>query len=194
MRTTTRRRAVAVSALGVAAASIALLIVVAQASPSTSLDDAPPVIGGDIDGILPGGGASVDDGYPGVTHLDAQLRSALHDAARDAAADGIRIAITSGWRSPDYQARLVREAVAQYGSEDEAARWVASPATSLHVSGDAVDIGSYDAMEWLAEHGAAYGLCDVYENEPWHFELRSDAPAAGCPPTYRDPTQDPRLQ
>ena len=47
---------------------------------------------------------------------------------------------------------------------------------------------------WLSEHGAAYGLCRIYANEPWHYELRPDAIAQGCPPTYSDPTQDPRMQ
>ena len=57
----------------------------------------------------------------------------------------------------------------------------ATPATSLHVSGDAVDIGHADADAWLSQHGAAYGLCQIYRNEPWHFELRPEAVAQGCP-------------
>jgi D-alanyl-D-alanine carboxypeptidase len=62
------------------------------------------------------------------------------------------------------------------------------------VSGEAVDIGPFDAAEWLAEHGAAYGLCQIYDNEPWHYERRPDAVDDGCPPTYVDPTEDPRMQ
>ena len=73
--------------------------------------------------------------------------------------------------------------------KQKAARWVATPSTSAHVSGDAVDIGPSDATAWLSEHGAAYGLCQIYRNEPWHYELRPDAvdrrlPAA-CTPTPR---------
>ena len=49
------------------------------------------------------------------------------------------------------------EAVSKYGSEEEAARWVATPTTSAHVSGDAVDIGRSDATAWLSEHGAGTG-------------------------------------
>ena len=44
------------------------------------------------------------------------------------------------------------------------------------------------------QHGADYGLCQIYGNEPWHYELRPDAVDRGCPPTYADPTQDPRTQ
>jgi hypothetical protein len=62
------------------------------------------------------------------------------------------------------------------------------------VSGDAVDIGPSGAAAWLAAHGAAYGLCQIYGNEPWHYELRPEAVADGCPPMYADPTQDPRMQ
>ena len=72
--------------------------------------------------------------------------------------------------------------------EDEAARWVATPATSAHVSGDAVDIGHADAAAWLSKHGAEYGLCQIYRNEPWHYELRPDAAitvARPCTPTLR---------
>ena len=86
------------------------------------------------------------------------------------------------------------EAVSKYGSEEEAARWVATPNTSAHVSGDAVDIGPSDATAWLSEHGAEYGLCQIYSNEPWHYELRPEAIDHGCPPMYADPTHDPRMQ
>ncbi len=84
--------------------------------------------------------------------------------------------------------------VATYGSETEAARWVATADTSAHVSGEAVDIGASDAAAWLSQYGARYGLCPIYDNEPWHFELRPDATVQGCPATYADPTQDPRMQ
>jgi len=131
---------------------------------------------------------------PAVTRLDPGLLKALRRAATDAADDGVRFYVNSGWRSPAYQDQLLREAVAKYGSEDEAARWVATAATSPHVSGDAVDIGHSDATAWLSAHGAAYGLCRIYRNEPWHYELRAHAIDRGCPPTYTDPTQDPRMQ
>jgi hypothetical protein len=70
---------------------------------------------------------------------------------------------------------------------------VASPDTSAHVSGDAIDLGR-DAAAWLSAHGAAYGLCRIYGNESWHYELRPEAVGHGCPPTYADPTHDPRMR
>jgi zinc D-Ala-D-Ala carboxypeptidase len=129
-----------------------------------------------------------------VANLDPPLLGALRQAATKAANDGVELFVDSGWRSPEYQEYLLQEAVSKYGSEAAAARWVATPNTSAHVSGDAVDIGPSAAVAWLSEHGAAYGLCQIYGNEPWHYELRPEAIAHGCPPTYADPTQDPRMQ
>src|SRR5829696_9067388 len=146
------------------------------------------------DGALPDGVTVFDDQYPGVTNLDPDLLQALREAATDAANDGVEFYVNSGWRSPEYQNQLLREAVSKYGSEEEAARWVATADTSPHVSGDAVDIRPFDATAWLSEHGAAYGLCQIYRNESWHYELRPEAIAHGCPPMYADPTDDPRMQ
>ena len=128
-----------------------------------------------------------------MANLDSALLGALRQAATDAADDGVGFVVDSGWRSPAYQEQLLHEAVLKYGSREEAARWVATPNRSAHVSGDAVDVGPSEAAAWLSEHGAEYGLCRVYGNEPWHYELRPEAIAHGCPPTYSDPTQDPRM-
>jgi LAS superfamily LD-carboxypeptidase LdcB len=148
----------------------------------------------EADGVLPDGVTVFDDRYPGVANLDPELVSALRAAATDAGADGVEFFVNSGWRSAAYQGQLLREAVSTYGSEAEAARWVATAETSAHVAGDAVDLGSYDATSWLSEHGAGYGLCTTYDNEPWHYELRPEAIEDGCPPAYADPTQDPRMR
>jgi D-alanyl-D-alanine carboxypeptidase len=146
------------------------------------------------DGALPDGVTVFDDEYPGLANLDPDLLQALREAATDAADDGIEFYVKSGWRSPEYQNQLLREAVSKYGSEKEAARWIATADTSAHVSGEAVDIGSFDATAWLSEHGAHYGLCQIYSNESWHYELRPQAIDRGCPPMYADPAHDPNVQ
>jgi len=146
---------------------------------------------GEADGAVPAGTTVFDDAVPGVAKLDPALLSALRRATTDA---GIAFVVDSGWRSAAYQEHLLEEAVAKYGSQAEAARWVATPDTSAHVSGDAVDIGPSGAAAWLSEHGAEYGLCQIYRNEPWHYELRTDAADRGCPRLYADPTHDPRMQ
>lgn len=151
--------------------------------------------GGDLgaDGDVADGVTVFDDGVPAVANLDPDLLEVLRRAATDAAGHGVAFFVNSGWRSPEYQDRLLEDAVAEYGSAAEAARWVATADTSPHVQGDAVDIGQWDATDWLAEHGAEYGLCQIYANEPWHYELRPDAVDRGCPEMFADPTFDPRM-
>ncbi|MGH8967019.1 MAG: M15 family metallopeptidase, partial [Actinomycetes bacterium] len=121
---------------------------------------------GDSDGAVPDGVTVFDDEFPAVAELDPALLKALRRAAKDAGRHGVTFYVNSGWRSPEYQEQLLHEAVSEYGSEREAARWVANPNTSAHVSGDAVDIGHSDATAWLSGHGAEYGLCQIYRNEP----------------------------
>jgi zinc D-Ala-D-Ala carboxypeptidase len=149
---------------------------------------------GEADGAIPDGTTVFADEIPGVANLDPALLSALRRAALNAANDGVEFFVDSGWRSREYQEQLFRDAVSKYGSETEAARWAATPNTSAHVSGDAVDIGPSAATAWLSEHGAEYGLCQIYGNEPWHYELRPEAIGRSCPPMYADPTQDPRMR
>ena len=166
---------------------IALLVVI-----TTSLS--PPTALGETDGAVPEGVRVFDDGHPAVANLDPGLLRALRRAALEAGKHGIEIVVRSGWRSREYQKQLLRDAVAKYGSKKEAARWVATPDTSSHVSGDAVDIGPSRATAWLSRHGAKYGLCRIYRNEPWHYELRREAIDGRCPSMYADPAHDPRMK
>jgi D-alanyl-D-alanine carboxypeptidase len=148
---------------------------------------------GEADGLVPDGASVFDDELPAVANLDPSLLEALRRAATDAAKDGVEFQVNSGWRSPAYQEQLLREAISEYGSEEEAARWVGTATTSAHVSGDAVDIRPHRATAGLSKHGAHYELCPTYRNEPWHFELRPEATGRGCPRMYADPTRDPRM-
>jgi D-alanyl-D-alanine carboxypeptidase len=164
------------------------------ARPIAALRSALPGGIGEADGVVPAGTTVFDEDVPGVANLNPALLSALRRAASAAAQAGVRFTVDSGWRSAAYQEELLREAISTYGSEQEAARWVATPSTSAHVSGDAVDLAPATATAWLARHGAGYGLCQIYSNEPWHYELRPKAVAHGCPPLFLDPTHDPRMQ
>jgi hypothetical protein len=148
---------------------------------------------GQADGLLPTAASVFDPATPAVANLDPDLLEALHRAATEAARDGVAFRVNSGWRSSEYQDQLFREAVVEHGSPKEAARWVATADTSSHVSGDAVDLGPSDALGWLSRHGSRYGLCQIYRNEPWHYELRPDAPSHGCPGMFADASHDPRM-
>jgi D-alanyl-D-alanine carboxypeptidase len=204
-RTTTRR--IGIRRIRVAVLLVVIVVIAAalghQSPGSSSSTPASPIdVGrsehrgalGEAGGDVPDGTTVFDDEIPGVANLDSDLLGALRQAATTAADDGVEFFVDSGWRSPVYQEQLRHEAVSKYGSEEEAARWVATPNTSPHVSGDAVDIGPSGAAAWLSEHGAEYGLCQIYANEPWHYELRPEAGDHGCPPMYADPTNDPRMQ
>jgi hypothetical protein len=196
----TRIRSILAAALLVVLGAIAAALgyQVLASSPSTAARGLPPehraAALGEAGGAVPDRTTVFDDEIPGVANLDPDLHAALRRAAADAAGDGVEFYVDSGWRSRAYQEQLLHEAISKYGSEAGAARWVATPDTSPHVSGDAVDIGPSGATAWLSEHGAEYGLCQIYANEPWHYELRPEATGHGCPPMYADPTHDPRMQ
>lgn len=124
---------------------------------------------------------------PEIANLDADLRLAVARAIEAAAADGVEVRINSGWRSARYQQALLDQAVEEHGSLREARRWVNTPERSAHVQGRAVDVGAVDAAAWMQEHGSAFGLCQTYENESWHYELSTD-PGGTCPAMLRDST------
>jgi hypothetical protein len=139
------------------------------------------------DGYLPAGRpvSPFDVAQPAVANLDPELRAAIQQAAVDAREDGVTIMINTGWRSRRYQQWLLDEAVGTYGSKAEARKRVNTPDRSTHVTGEAVDAGPPEADRWLIRHGAAYGLCQVYANEIWHFEIRT-SPGGTCPPPLPD--------
>ena len=122
-----------------------------------------------------------DVSNPALAQLDPSLLNAIQDAARAAAAEGVDLRITSGWRSKEFQQRLFDDAVRKYGSADIARQFVASPDVSKHVVGQAVDVAPVDADNWLIRNGAQFGLCQIYANELWHFELAVDQ-QGNCPP------------
>jgi LAS superfamily LD-carboxypeptidase LdcB len=122
-----------------------------------------------------------DVANPAVGNLDPALLIAVQQATTAAAAEGVTMTITSGWRSPQFQQQLLDDAIAIYGSLPAARQYVQTPDHSRHVLGQAVDIGGVGADQWLIVNGARFGLCQIYANEPWHFERATDA-AGNCPP------------
>lgn len=141
------------------------------------------------DGSIPDNGSIslYDDGHAAIRGLDPDLLTAVRNAAADARRAGVELTVTSGWRSREHQQRLLDEAVREYGSLDEARRFVNTPDKSAHVTGKAIDIGPTAAADWLIRHGADYGLCQAYANEMWHFELLT-TPGGRCPAPLSDAT------
>ena len=145
---------------------------------STSAKSGPP---GAADGVLPDHTSAYNTSLPGVTKLDPALREAVQQAETAMKEDGIRMQVTTGWRSKKYQEELMEKAIRKYGSKKKAKEYVADPDESHHVTGHAVDIGPTDADYWLIRHGNRFGLCQTLSNEIWHFELVT-TPGGDCPP------------
>ncbi|HAK68423.1 MAG TPA: peptidase M15 [Treponema sp.] len=124
-----------------------------------------------------------------VSRNDLSLRpdveKALREMAQGALDDGIKLMVSSTYRSYDYQTKLFARYVAQDG-EELAERYSARPGTSQHQLGVAIDFGSItdDFAEtkqgrWLYEHSEEYGWSlsfpRDYEDvtgfmwECWHF-------------------------
>jgi len=170
----------------VAAATLAVGAL-APVNPAVALADNTVAV--DPSTIGPGDGSLTDSqvltpfdtSNPAVGRLDPSLLSAIQHAANAAAPYGIHMTVTSGWRSPEFQQRLLDDAVATYGSYDAARAFVQTPQASKHVTGQAVDMGGEGADQWLINNGAQFGLCRIYANELWHFELAADRYGV-CPP------------
>ena len=124
-----------------------------------------------------------------VSRNDLSLRpesyAALEELSRAALADGIKLMVSSTYRSYTYQDGLFKRYVKQDGLE-LAERYSARPGTSQHQLGCAVDFGSITddwgdtAMgKWVyahaAEHGWSLSFPRGYEDitgymwECWHF-------------------------
>ena len=176
-----------VAVLGLSIAACATSHAQPAPPPAPSDDSSPLDIGtaatDTIGGWLPDGTtlSPFDVSNPIVGQLDPALLKAIQDATGKASAEGIDIRINSGWRSKGFQQRLFDDGVRTYGSVEKAKEFVASPEVSNHVKGKAVDIAPVEADKWLIRNGPQFGLCQIYANEIWHFELAVDDQGR-CPP------------
>lgn len=117
--------------------------------------------------------------------IRAEAYSALNEMAQAALNEGIRLLVSSAYRSYSYQENLFNYWVSVDGLE-EAERESARPGTSQHQLGTAVDFGSisddFDKTQmgqWIYKNAADYGWSlsfpkgyeDVtgYRWECWHF-------------------------
>lgn len=125
-----------------------------------------------------GGAAARPDSFTG---MQDPFQQALARMLQEAPAE-VKIGINSGYRSPETQERLWKEALAKYGSEAEARKWVAPPGKSQHNHGNAADLKylSPAAQDWVHQNAGNYGLAFPLSNEPWHVELAT-ARGQGAP-------------
>jgi len=126
-----------------------------------------------------GGAAGRSDSFTGLNpDYASSIARLLQDADQALGPGALRI--TSAYRSPELQARLFAEAVAKYGSEQAARKWVAPPGRSRHGKGNAIDFANAKGAllrnrnspeaRWLAANVGKYGLTLPMSWEPWHVE------------------------
>lgn len=103
----------------------------------------------------------------------AEALQAMQAAAK---ADGVNLTVTSAFRSDAYQAQLFKKAVAKYGSESAARKWVAPPGKSQHRSGRALDIKLEKGVHaWLSKNAAKFGFYQPMSWEDWHWTFTGKA-------------------
>lgn len=117
--------------------------------------------------------------------LRPDVEKALRDMAEASLKDGVRLLVSSTYRSYQYQEKLFARWV-QIDGLEEAERESARPGTSQHQLGSAIDFGSITddfadtrMGKWVYENGAKYGWSlsfpknyeDItgYRWESWHF-------------------------
>lgn len=136
------------------------------------------------------GGPAPDEFTPQQQVVDAggwtsEFTAAWDAATGEAAAAGVELRVTSGYRTSAQQQELWDSALTDAGSEAGARRTALPPTESAHVGGTAVDVDRPSAT-WLEAHGWRYGLCFPYANEWWHVELTGE-PGEACPPQQATP-------
>jgi hypothetical protein len=116
------------------------------------------------------GGALRPDSFTGLSPGFVGSLANLFTNAPPEIQQGLRI--TSGFRSPERQAQLYQAALAKYGSEQAARKWVAPPGRSQHNMGGAVDLKfmSPAAKQWAHANAGQFGLHFPMKHEPWHIE------------------------
>ncbi|MEE4163185.1 MAG: M15 family metallopeptidase [Woeseiaceae bacterium] len=121
--------------------------------------------------------------------LDPDAHAAWLAMADAAAADGVTLLLVSGFRSWEYQARLIRKKLNAGQSIEEILTVNAAPGFSEHHTGRAIDIASpgsrplteefesSDGFRWLTRNAARFGFRMSYPRdnalgiiyEPWHW-------------------------
>jgi hypothetical protein len=130
--------------------------------------------------------------FSGFGDLQPQFAA---DLQRMIAAQGGGITPFSGFRSPARQAELYKAAVAKYGSEQAARKWVAPPGKSHHGFGTAVDLRYADeaARTWAHANAARYNLRFPMAHEPWHIEPIEAGASMGAQPGVTTQQPPPSL-
>jgi hypothetical protein len=91
-----------------------------------------------------------------------------------ARAEGVRLIVTSGYRSDAEQAELYKR--------HPDPKWVAPPGKSLHRWGTELDLGPPSAYDWLARNAGRFHFVQRYSWEKWHYGYTLNP--RSTPPSY----------
>lgn len=100
-------------------------------------------------------------------HAFLRMQSAAHAA-------GVRLSLTSGFRTQAEQTRLYNCYKSKRCNNGNLA---ARPGYSNHQNGAALDLST---STWLARNASKYGFVRTVSSEPWHYELRGSDPGGPC--------------
>lgn len=112
----------------------------------------------------------------------------------DALGAGIQLLLVSGYRSVDYQARLIRKKINAGQAIGDILSVNAAPGFSEHHTGQAIDIATpgsrplteefehTQAFAWLTKNAGMHGFSMTYARdnpwgfiyEPWHWSLKGE--------------------
>lgn len=153
------------------------------------------------------GGATRPDSF---TRMTPEMQAGLYGLLQAADAEiGGGLQVYSGYRSPELQAQLWKNALKKYGSPEKARKWVAPPGRSRHNSGQAADLKyngtridrlaeDHPARVWLTENVGRFGLSQPMSWEPWQVEVSGArgqplTPANSTPPIAPAPQEEQPL-
>lgn len=126
--------------------------------------------------------------------VDERIYPALQKMFDDMRSVGIYPVVTSGYRTYEMQEKILNDKIKEFiqngysndKAKEMALKWVATPGTSEHELGLALDINSdginssvSDVYNWLLNNSYKYGFVKRYpndkvditgiNNEPWHY-------------------------
>jgi hypothetical protein len=111
--------------------------------------------------VASGGGYSGPLVYRDGKGMRPDVGAAFDEMASAASADGVSLAVVSGFRSDAEQAAL-------FAAHPDP-RWVAPPGQSLHRCATELDLGPDAAYGWLAANAGRFGFVQRYSWEAWHY-------------------------
>lgn len=117
-------------------------------------------------------------------YLNKETRDAFVKMAEAAKSDSIILIVDSGYRSANFQKRIIKRRMELGDSFERVMRFVAPPGYSQHETGRAVDLVPSEVRfaktkiyDWLQENAGKFGFSETYPEdiipksrwEPWHW-------------------------